>query len=240
MDIDTNHLTQFSSHFEAIKTSREMNSNNKFTLEQKVFKAMDQLEGWCSHFKASVIMDLILLIKAQTVVEVGVGGGKSLVPMGFALKAQQGGKAFAIDPWINLLASSSDNTSANKTDKKATSTKTNGSQGDVLNYEVVYRDLLQKVFDLGLQNHIELMRCSSDEAPIIQNIDFLHINCSETAAIDEVKKWVPLVKAGGFVIFDGILLDITDEAIAWLNSHCTHLREFHESSDWGIWVKNAS
>ncbi|MBI2810794.1 MAG: class I SAM-dependent methyltransferase [Candidatus Melainabacteria bacterium] len=46
-------------------------------------------------------MDYIFELKPERVVEIGVFGGKSLVPMACALRANQKGRIYGIDPWDN-------------------------------------------------------------------------------------------------------------------------------------------
>ena len=60
---------------------------------------MQQLEGWCSEQKAFILIDLIQKIRPKKIVEIGVWGGMSFVPMACALRANGSGKIFGIDPW---------------------------------------------------------------------------------------------------------------------------------------------
>lgn len=62
-----------------------------------------KLHGWCSPAKARYLKDWISNHKPQNILEVGVFGGASLIPM--ALEAKKyGGKAVGIDPWDNGTA----------------------------------------------------------------------------------------------------------------------------------------
>ena len=66
---------------------KEIKEDIKESVKEEAFQAMGELEGWCTRHKASVMMDLIFWTKPKVVVEIGVWGGKSLIPMAFAVKA---------------------------------------------------------------------------------------------------------------------------------------------------------
>ena len=66
---------------------------------QRAYACMRQLEGWCSEQKASILVELVLKTRPEKIVEIGVFGGKSLVPMACALKENGSGKIYGIDPW---------------------------------------------------------------------------------------------------------------------------------------------
>lgn len=197
-------------------------------VKTKVFHAMDQLDGWCSKFKASVLVDLVLMLKPENVVEVGVFGGKSLVPMAIACQSINKGVVTGIDPW-----------SADRSIEGMDGANFNwwGS----INHEAILNHLISKINHFELNEWIVLSRNTSEGAEPIQNIDILHIdgNHSEKAAEFDIKKWVPLVRKGGVVIMDDINWDGPKKAMEWLNMHCTKLAEFDDSgSSWGIWVKS--
>lgn len=200
-------------------------------VKQTSFWAMDRLEGWCSKNKAAVLIDLTFMLKPKTVVEIGVFGGKSLVPMAYALKFTESGMIYGIDPW-------------------ASSASTQGMDGanfdwwNTVDHGKILRDLQIKISEFGLSDQITLIKATSKDAPSIPNIDILHIdgNHSEENAMLDVKKWVPLVRKGGVIIFDDVTWrtgnSADDPAVQWLDKHCTRLVEFHDSSDWAIWIKS--
>jgi predicted O-methyltransferase YrrM len=79
------------SHFQQMVTIDQRSSVRD--VKQEAFGYMDQLTGWCTKAKASVLMDIILKTKAETIVEIGVWGGKSLIPMACALRANGKGQS---------------------------------------------------------------------------------------------------------------------------------------------------
>lgn len=195
-------------------------------LKHMVYHAMDQLEGWCPRSKASVMMDLVLLMKPETVVEIGVFGGKSLVPMAFAMRENKRGMAYGIDPWM---------TSASVEGM----TGINADWWGSIDHEMIMIGLESKMYQFGLENYMKLIRATSEDAEPIYNIDILHIdgNHSEETSMVDVLKWVPLVRKGGVIIFDDLNWDTTGKAVQYLNKHCVKLAELKGDNIWGIWVK---
>ena len=86
MDFNQTDVQAPPSHFEYVIDKSTFDEKHLSAIRLKIAKAMEQLTGWCSVSKAFVLIDLIFQTQAQTIVEVGVWGGKSLVPMALALK----------------------------------------------------------------------------------------------------------------------------------------------------------
>lgn len=217
------------SHFEYLAVGDQMagQPDSLLKVKKSVFQAMDQLEGWCTKKKASILMDLINMIQPKIVVEIGVFGGKSLIPMGFAVRQNRMGKVYGIDPWLNI-ASAEGMDGANK------------KYWLEVNHGAILQGLKAKIREFGLENQIELIRSTSENAPPIDQIDILHIdgNHSEATSYLDVTKWVPLVRKGGIIILDDITWSTTKKAVTWVDEHCIKLAEFKEDAAWGIWVKS--
>lgn len=202
---------------------------NDLLLEQKsktdAFAMMDQLEGWCSKLKASMLMDLIFTYKPKVVVEVGVFGGKSFIPMAQAL-GLTGGMIYGIDPWKNAESA------VGMEDE-------NFEYWEKLDHEMILNGFLKKINEFKLENQISIIRATSADAEPIQNIDLIHIdgNHSEETSYFDVLKWVPLVRSGGIIIFDDLDWDTTQKAVAWLDENCTRITQVQDINIWGIWVK---
>lgn len=217
------------SHFEYVVENDQQRSE---TIKQTAFEMMSQLDGWCSQQKAAFLIDLILKTKPEKVVEIGVYGGKSLVPMAYALKANNKGIAFGIDPWDS------------KESAQWVRNEANSAFWSRVDHEAVFWALVNKIDQFSLENYIELIKCTSADAQPIEDIDILHIdgNHSDETSYIDVTKWVPLVKSGGKIIFDDMTwfendVFTTARAVEWLNEHCTKLAEFSDICVWGIWVK---
>ncbi|NDE63310.1 MAG: class I SAM-dependent methyltransferase [Chlamydiae bacterium] len=196
---------------------------------------MAGLDGWCSREKATILMDLLFLKRPKKVVEIGVWGGKSLLPMAMALNENKRGVIYGIDPWKN----------------DASAYMLEGEHLDwwtQVDHERIYEGFISTIQLYHLGDVVEVIRASSKDAKIIEEIDFLHIdgNHSEASSLSDVKKWVPHVKKGGLIILDdldyGEELEggaTTKKAAEWLDSNCTRFLQFKaEKNEWAVWVKS--
>jgi len=215
------------SHYEYLQKSfPEASSSNKTKIA--ALRAMKNLYGWCSEYKATVLIDLIEELKPKTVVEIGVFGGKSLIPMGVALKALRLGVIYGIDPWTQESSAV-------------------GMEGDhktyweSIDHEQIFSSVKTSIRKLKLQDHVRLIKQTSAKATPPSDIDLLHVdgNHSEEAAYFDVLKWVPYVRKGGIVVFDDISKwEGTKKAVDWLDANCTRLQTItDDDNDFGIWVK---
>lgn len=201
-------------------------------VKREAFYFMDQIfDGWCTKQKASMLIDIILASKPKTVVEIGVWGGKSLIPMASILKYING-KIYGIDPWESAAS--------------VQGIMHEGSRAfwTFVDHEDVMRKLIQYIEDFRLTEQVELIRATSLDAPIIENIDILHIdgNHSDETSYIDVTKWVPHVRKGGWIIFDDMNwteqgMATTRRAVEYLNTHCHKLAEINDICLWGIWYK---
>jgi predicted O-methyltransferase YrrM len=205
---------------------------NASEVKQEAYSFMYYLTGWCTERKASTLIDIILKIKPQKIVEIGVYGGRSVVPMACALKALGQGAVYGIDPWDNREAT----VGVMNTD--------NLNYWSTIDLRGIKRDLVLKIAQFGLENSIVLIESTSEAAPPIQDIDILHIdgNHSDVTSYFDVTKWAPLVRSGGWIILDDMTwyengTFTTARAAAWLDKHCKKFAEFKDDSIWGIWIK---
>jgi predicted O-methyltransferase YrrM len=219
---------QSPSHYEEHIAAREFVANTK----KQAFGFMDQMEGWCSQEKGSLLIDLVQKVQPQKIVEIGVWGGKSLIPMAAVLRANGKGKIYGIDPWSNVASI------------EETMHPDNKAFWGWIDHEAVMQRLMHNIDAFGLGNQIELIRSTSEDADPITEIDILHVdgNHSEKTSYLDVTKWVPLVKSGGWIIFDDMSwyengVFTTAKAVQWLNEHCIKIAEFNDICLWGIWVK---
>lgn len=201
-------------------------------VKNAAFWYMDRIYGWCSHAKASILIDIINRIQAKTIVEIGVWGGKSLVPMAWALKVLGEGKIYGIDPWDNNESIQGVVNDANR------------NYWSQVDHEAVFQTLLQNISWFNLENQVELIRSTSADAKPIYEIDLLHIdgNHSNCTSYIDVTKWVPLVSSGGWIIVDDISWfengSFTQaESVRWLDEHCYRMGEITDVCVWGMWVK---
>jgi predicted O-methyltransferase YrrM len=217
-------------HIEYATTAELRESHAEIKL--KALHLMDQMNGWCSAQKGTVLVDLVLKSRPKTIVEIGVFGGKSVIPMAYALKVLNQGTIYGIDPWSSFEST------------QWVTNEQNRHYWSTIDHEAVLQGLIQKIDQFDLKDQIVLIRNSSADAPIIENIDILHIdgNHSEETSYLDVTKWVPLVKSGGWIIFDDMTWYengkfTTSKATEWLDTNCVKFAEYTDSCIWGIWVK---
>jgi predicted O-methyltransferase YrrM len=201
------------------------------SIKEEAFKAMGSLDGWCTTEKASVMIDLIAGTRAKKIVEIGVWGGKSLIPMAIAVKRLGGGVVYGIDPW-DARESMKGMDDANR------------NWWENVNHEAVYKRLLRKINEFGLRQEVNLIRNTSEGSSPIFDIDLLHIdgNHSEKTSLFDITKWVPLVKSGGIVVVDDVTWVIDgkcsqEKSVLWLDEHCIKVAEYRGDNVFGIWRK---
>jgi len=203
-------------------------------IKRQAFAYMNELSGWCSEEKASVLIDLIIKSKPKVILEIGVFGGKSLVPMAYALKINKLGKIYGIDPWDTKASIEGAIDAGNK------------HFWAWVDHESILQHLIEKIEQFDLYEQIELIKSTSEDAEPIYGIDILHIdgNHSDAASYLDVTKWAPYVQPGGVIIFDDINIPWkengvcpTHRAVEWLNVHCSKMAEFSDQNGWGVWIK---
>lgn len=214
------------SHYEYYLESSVATTSEE--VKKRAFSAMGELEGWCTELKASMLIDVVLLLRPQTVVEIGVFGGKSVFPMAFALKQNGHGKIYGIDPWCNA-------------DSVVGLDEIDKEWWGKVDHVAILNGLKDKIKQFELSDQIELIRATSKGADPIPNIDILHIdgNHSPDSALFDVKKWVPLVKRGGVIILDDANWEQTQKAVAWMNENCIKFTDYeNQTSCWAFWIKS--
>lgn len=164
----------------------------------KVFKQIEELlpkmHGWATPQKGCTLAALVFALRPQTVVEIGVWGGRSLVPMALALNEIGAGKAIGIDAW---------NTQASL-DQMAD--EANRKWWASIDYRQPYDDLLKHIAELKLEHVIKLARSNSDDFEPPERIDILHIDGNHDGdhPLRDAQRYASKVTPGGIVILDDL------------------------------------
>lgn len=162
----------------------------------------DRIPGWCPLQKALDLAATVIALRPSIVVEIGVYGGKSLLPMALACEAVCHGVVIGIDPWSPVASSEG-------------YTGENAAWWGKLDHEGIYQQFNTAVDRLGLKNRVAVERAKSDDAAAPARIDLLHIDGQHTEqAIRDVKKYASLVRMGGIVCLDDL---------GWQNSGVAHV-----------------
>lgn len=167
-------------------------------LYQQVDRERSRCQGWCTAEKAKVLVDLVLQERPSTVVEIGVFGGSSFVPLVMAVANVGAGKVIGIDPWTKVDALEGMAEPANKK-----------WWSEAFDYDEVHRGCVERLQSLGLPQFWELRRMTAEKAVSDFDrcsINLLHLdgNHSEGPAIRDVKQYFPRLAAGGIIIVDDV------------------------------------
>src|SRR5690606_32462901 len=137
-------------------------------LKRGVTEALPNLYGWGSQEKALHFIDLVLEVKPDVCVDIGVFGGRSLLPVAAALKFLDHGIVIGIDPWnkeeaIRYFDPAKDQTHINWWSK--------------VSYEQIYYSYLTMLAQHQLEDYVITLRSTSELASYaIGAIDILHID----------------------------------------------------------------
>ncbi len=163
-----------------------------------ILQERPKLEGWCSDVKGPQLASHIVDLKAACVVEIGVFGGSSLVPMAMALRAMnRGGKIYGIDPW---------STEAALEDMKEQASRDWWGKLDLAGVKAKCEASIAR---LGLTPFVELIQDRNENVlhrfPD-ESIDLFHLdgNHSEIPAMRDIVNWLPKVKPSGVIVLDDI------------------------------------
>lgn len=134
-------------------------------LEAKIRQLVPSLQGWCAVEKALEMAQALCEIRPRICVEIGVFGGRSLLPQALACQSLQQGHVFGIDPW-----SATDSL-------EALSHPDDIAYWSQLDHEAIFRGCLQALLNEGLTPFCSLIRASAQHcADLFVNIDVLHID----------------------------------------------------------------
>lgn len=188
-------------------------------LRKAIDAAQPMLRGWSGKVERPHRMaQLILNERPKTVVEIGVFGGQSLVPMAMALKALRSGKIYGIDPFnLDVILSQMAGLDCEEMWLKQ-------------NMETVRNDTIKVIDALGLRHHVVLILAESkDCSTLFDSIDILHIDGAHTeeGALLDVNLYAKRVRQGGWVWLDDTHFPSLQPAMDELDHFCDMIE------DWG-------
>jgi hypothetical protein len=155
------------------------------------------IEGWCTEAKAEVLCDTLFLHAPSVCVEIGVFGGRSLVPQALALKELGGPRhILGIDPWKLDAALEGD---IGKDNEKWWT--------ENVNLESIYRGFVESVLKNDLTDYCRWFRGRSEQAVRLfddKSVDWLHqdSNHSEMVSCRDVDLWAPKMAKKSVWIMD--------------------------------------
>ena len=150
---------------------------------------------WCKPIKAHALAASVIALRPDIVVEIGIFRGGSFVPMAMALKEVGKGIAVGIDPWSAQASIEGQ-------------IPVNAAWWGNLDYNVIYKDFMAQINQIGLSDAVRIERKKSDDARVPDRIDLLHIDGNHSdQAIRDVERFGTSVRVGGLCFMDDIHWD---------------------------------
>lgn len=182
----------------------------------EISKAINEpMEGWCSIEKALAMAELILETKPMSVVEIGVFGGRSLIPQAMALRENGVGMVYGIDPWKKSVAIEGENS------------KENNEWWLKLDLEAIHVHCIDHIWRYNLDSWVTIIRAPSQNCRhLFPLIDILHIDGahSEVSSVRDVLNYLPRVKSGGYIWFDDTDWETTKRAVDLVEAECSKVK----------------
>jgi hypothetical protein len=183
--------------------------------------AESRLDGWCSHEKSMAIFDYVVENKPCLCVEIGVFGGRSLIPCAAGLLLNGKGRIYGIETWSHDVAIEH---------------KTNAENDEWwrnVNMSKVKNDFYRFIADNKLTDHVSIIEApSSHAAMLFSEIDYLHIDGAHSiwSAVEDVMLYSGKVKVNGCIILDDVNWDGVNVAMRLLDAFCEKTHSFYNSN----------
>lgn len=194
------------------------------TLTDKVVGCLDTIDGWCSPAKARWLTDMIVARRAVSIVEIGVYGGKSLIPMALAARSCGAAAVIGVEPWSAAVAISEPTNEANdewwaKLDFAAVKTR---FFANAVRYDVAAAITIMEMDSAAAFGILQ---------PKGRQFDLVHIDGAHSPerALADARSWSTLVKPGGVLVFDDIGWPSVARARAFLTENFRVLDEVFEA-----------
>lgn len=166
--------------------------------------------GWCSLEKATTLAAMVMALRPQVVVELGVWMGGSAIPMAIALRQLGAGRLLAVDAWSAPVSVEG------QEEKKHVEWwgSTVGEPGHASARETFHR---------RLKTHgISPARCAvramrTDQVEVPEQIDILHHDANHgPQVVLDVERWAPAIRVGGMLVLDDL---------DWAGGHVVRARD---------------
>lgn len=153
----------------------------------------EALQGWCELAKANTLAGIVLALRPDISVEIGVFGGSSFIPIALAHKAVGRGIAIGIDAWSKSVAIREQTTPEHR------------KWWAELDIDKIHDGFQVAVEKYQLRPFTDIIRSESKNFQPPHNIGLLHIDGAHSGeAVNDVYRFAPKVHAGGFVVMDDI------------------------------------
>lgn len=158
----------------------------------EVRSSISEADGWCTVEKAEALAAIVLSLRPERVVEIGIWRGASAIPMLIALRELPAGRLLAVDPWSNLASIENE-------------IPENAAWWGVVSHDAALERFLERMKLHRCGDRCDIVRAKSDDATPPDGIGVLHIDGSHTEqAVRDVARWAPRVIVGGFLVLDDL------------------------------------
>ncbi len=192
------------------------------------------LPGWCDTEKAEFIANIVLGEMPELIIELGVFGGRSFLPLALAHRENNGhGHCIGIDPWSHSAA-------IEGMDPHDADDQKNIAYWSTVPMAEVQRRCADAIEGNRLWDKTALIQARAENVAHLfraQSIDFLHIdaNHSPITSCRDVELWIPKCAMGATIVFDDTDWPSTKYALELMELHCTLIHDF---TKWRVYQKN--
>jgi glycosyltransferase involved in cell wall biosynthesis len=190
--------------------------------------------GGSSFAKVSLVAALAELQRLTTFIEIGVYRGRSFFPIAWSFARRQG-MSFGVDPYTRAAAI--------EADLPGEVADTVRRFIETTDYERLYREAQQRLFELGLQGSAHLLRLTSDSAiemfrRMNTQAGLVHVdgNHDTRCVTADVANYVPLLREGGLLVLDDINWSSVQPAFQYCSER---LDLIHRSDTFAIFARLA-
>lgn len=176
-----------------------------------IVNAEKSLQGWCSREKAVALAKFVLTEKPATCVEIGVFGGRSLVPVAAALRHNSHGSIYGIETWSPAIAT------------EYVTSDTNDDWWRSIDFHNIKRSFYQFIAEHDLTSQVKMVEATSaSAASLFTTIDLLHIDGAHSMynAAEDVTLYAKKVPPNGMIVLDDADWPTTRPAQEILKSIC--------------------
>jgi predicted O-methyltransferase YrrM len=189
------------------------------TIDEAIVAAENFLEGWCSREKATALADIVVQERPSTCLEIGVFGGRSIVPCAAALRQNGSGVIYGVETWSPNVAT------------EHVTNEVNDQWWRNVDFPRIKRDFYAFISRYGFTDQIKVVEAPSrDAAGLFGRLDFLHVDGGHSVinAAEDVVLYSRKVKVGGIIVLDDANWETTQPAYAILKSICEPVRVIND------------